>query len=260
MEESSFPQNMEKIMSDYFTIGIDVEEGHVGKVLRNLDTMQGVVTIHLRMAKNQPTQVPQLKQEATGTLPAVIRHKISRRPPSVVGKSTVRSVIAQSLHKGAMHSKLLAQILERSGLSGASVASALTKMSENKSIKRVGPGTYALTKAGERKYIRASDPNKVHGNTHNNGLYGHNNRKGLRALVLNSLLQKSYEHFELKELLVDNDYSANNMYVLVSKLIEEGLIQRNDDTYTITDQGREAFSSVQPEVLPPDPNQHGEIA
>ena len=156
-----------------------------------------------------------------------------------------------------MHYKIIGEILQRSGLSFHSIHSALTKMGEDKTVERVGPGTYRLTKSGERKYLGTKDPRSVHRLT---SAYGGetNNRKGLRSLILKSLVQRNYSQSELRDLLVDNDYSSNNMYNVVTKMREEGLIQRDDDTYTITDAGQQAIAPVELEIIEPGHNQHGE--
>jgi predicted transcriptional regulator len=245
-------------MSENFPITIDVDEDHVGKVLRTLDTMPGVVTIHLRMAKDQPAKLvqPKLRAEPAGILPSIIKRKITKKQLARIGSSSVRSTIAQALSKGAMHYKIIGEILQRSGLSFHSIHSALTKMSEDKVVERVGPGTYRLTKSGERKYLDEKSPRSIHRIT---SAYGGeiNNRKGLRSLILKSLVLRRYSQSELRDLLVDNDYSSNNMYNVVTKMREEGLIEKDDDTYTITDAGQQAIAPIELEVLSPDHNPHG---
>ena len=244
-------------MSENFPITIDVDEDHVGKVLRTLDTMPGVVTIHLRMAKDSAPKLAPPKPVAGSILPSIIKRNITKKRLAKIGSSSVRATIAPSLSKGAMHYKIIGEILQRSGLSFHSIHSALTKMGEDKTVERVGPGTYRLTKSGERKYLGTKDPRSVHRLT---SAYGGetNNRKGLRSLILKSLVQRNYSQSELRDLLVDNDYSSNNMYNVVTKMREEGLIQRDDDTYTITDAGQQAIAPVELEIIEPGHNQHGE--
>jgi predicted transcriptional regulator len=250
-------------MSDHFPITIDVEQEQVGPVLRQLDEMPGVVNIHLQLAKNLPRTVPpkQIPKQTVGVLPAVIRRKLTNKHLQKIGAGSVRQTIAQSLDKGkTMHYTLIGQILARSGLSYHSIHSAITKMTGDKMIERVAPGTYRLTKAGERKYL---GQRTVHqGSNRPMSAYGGevNNRKGLRSLILESLLQHSLGQGELRDLLTDNDYSSNNMYNVVPKMREEGLIKKEGDTYTITDAGQRAVAPMELEVIPPDHNQDGESA
>lgn len=250
-------------MSDNFPITIDVEEDKVGPVLRQLDTMPGVVTIHLRMnkAKHDTALLEgqmKPKKEPAGILPSFVKRKLTGKHLQKLGASSVRGTIAQALGQGrTVHYTILGKMLEKTGLSYHSIHSALTKMSGDKVIERVGPGTYRLTKAGERKYLGIDNPRHVHRIT---AAYGGevNNRKGLRSYILNALSQHPYEQSELKNLLIENDYSSNNMYNVVPKMREEGLIHKENDTYTITDRGREALTPIELEVIEPEQHQQGD--
>jgi len=224
-------------MNDHFPIVIDVEEAKVGSVLRQLDAMPGVVTIHLRMTKQ--ALLPQLQKLEAKAQPstALTPMRATKRMVRAMGGRSVREIIARSLANGAMHKNILSQLLMRNGLSPVSVNSALTKMGEDKLVERVSPGTYRLTKKGIAKYLNEKKLHEVHG-----GGRVVNNAKGLRKMILRALEGQSMDQNGVKNLVISNGYSANNMYNIVPKMREEGLIRRFDDMYEITEQGREALA------------------
>ncbi len=247
-------------MSDNFPIVIDVDEQKVGTVLRQLDVMPGIVNIHLGLGKDRPPTLLPSGPIQHGVLPAVIKRKMTSKHLAKLGNGSVRQTIAQALGQGrTVHYTMLGKILEKTGLSYHSIHSALTKMGQDKTIERIGPGTYRLTKAGERKYLGTHGPKKIH--TLPSAYGGEvNNRKGLRYHILSALQQHSYGQSELKNLLVDSDYSSNNMYNVVPKMREEGLIKKDGDTYTITPAGLRAIAPVEMEVDQVSPNQDGDNA
>ena len=223
-------------MSDHFTIGLDVEKDRLADVLQKLDIMPGIATIHLQLSKGRsPTTTP------TMTLPAV-KHRMARPGPAIrEGGLTVRGAISQALMHGPMHSNLLRNFLESRGHSPHSLPSALTKMLANRMIKRVGPGTYALTSTGKKKYGSGARVN---------GASNPKNSRGLRSLVLTELNSKDLSQEEMKEMFLDHGFSTSNLYNLVANMRSEGLIKKDDDIYSITDQGRVAYSSKVVDVEP----------
>jgi DNA-binding PadR family transcriptional regulator len=228
---------MENIMSDHFTIGLDVEKARLADVLQKLDVMPGIATIHLQLTKGRaPVPTP------TMTLPPV-KHRMARPSPVIrAGALTVRGAVSQALMHGPMHANLLRNFLESRGMSPHSLPSALTKMLSNRVIKRVGPGTYALTSIGKRKYGGDAKSTDVVSNP--------KNKKGLRFLVLNELNSKDMGQDEVKEMFLDHGFSVSNVYNLVANMRAEGLIQKVDNTYSITDQGRLALDSQVVDVEP----------
>lgn len=227
---------------DLFPIVIDVEESRVGSVLRKLDAMPGIVTIHLQIAKQRAAQQPkQFKQvearQQLQQLPAVVKRRAVFDQTAALRVGSVKNVIAQALGHGAMHRNLLATLLQKSGFSPITVNSVLSKMSADKAIQRVSPGTYKLTKLGVTKYLNARHTNSFH-----NGNRGasRGNQAGLRYLILTTLQNGDISHADLKELLVTNGYVTNNIYSLVPKMLEEGLIKRVGDAYEITEKGKKA--------------------
>ena len=225
-------------MNDHFPIVIDVEEAKVGSVLRQLDAMPGVVTIHLRMAKQ--ALLPQLQKVEAKAQPStsLTTVKATKKLVRAMGGRSVREIIAKALAKGSMHKNILAQLLQRNGLSPMSVHSALTKMGEDKLIERIGPGTYRLTKRGIARFLEDKPMHEVRGG----GIKGGNNAKGLRSIILKALEEKSMDQPTLKDFLVSSGYASNNMYNMVPRMREEGLIRRVDDTYEITERGRVALA------------------
>ena len=232
-------------MDDHFPIRLDVEEKHLGSVLKQLNSMTGVANIHLQLGAVSPTSTPVKKAVAA-------LQQMTVKPPAVSPKgskhmgSNVRQLIARALKKGAMHSKILGEILERSGLSPFSVASAITKMAADKSVVRVGPGTYRLTPLGERRYL-------TEGRLHKSMSNGPptNNKAGVRFLILSTLAERKLTHQGLVDLLLDNNYARNNMYGIVHKLRQEGSIRRTDDDYEITEAGRNSIQAQTLEDGPP---------
>jgi predicted transcriptional regulator len=237
-------------MSELFPITIDVEDNRVGSVLRQLDKMPGIVNINLQMGKRvgrPPKQrtFPQMQQveriTASPEITPVEKRKEIARTAFSVGATSVKEVIARALGHGAMHRNLLSTLLEKSGFSPVTVNSTLTKMSSDKVIKRVGPGTYRLTKLGVKKFLQAPKPSLSMEGGRVRGV-STNNQKGLRSLILKSLARKSLDHAELKSIITNEGFVSNNIYALVPKMMKEGLIHRTNDTYAITDRGSKAFA------------------
>jgi predicted transcriptional regulator len=241
----------EKIMSELFPIVIDVEDGRVGSVLRQLDAMPGIVNIHLQIGKrrNTPKQrvFPQTQPAtAANSVTVALEKRTERRQElatmtAAAGATSVKEVIANALGHGSIHRNILARILVKSGFSPVTVNSTLSKMSADKVIKRVGPGTYRLTKLGIKKYLETPVPRLFRtGERSKDGV--NPNQKGLRAHILKSLSRKAKDHKELKNVITDGGFVSNNIHVLVPKMIKEGLINKTNDTYEITAKGSKALA------------------
>jgi len=222
-------------MSNHFPIAIDVEEEKVGSVLRQLDAMPGVVTIHLKVAKSNPAQHMKMLPPQPKKVPN-IQALVHPRPAKRKGQ--LRELIAGALAKGAMHVKLLEEIFTRHGLSHNSVSPAITKMLSEKSIERLGPGTYRLTNRGQRQYLNAVSQEQP---KRRENRFVENN-KGVRGVILKELARHSLTHHELKDLIIGSGYTKANMYNAVPKLRIDGFIQRSGDVYTITERGRGAIA------------------
>lgn len=219
-------------MSDNFPILIEVEEQRVGSVLRALPKIPGIAHIHLQLEEASTASAAGVRQ-LTGPKKPVIQRKV----PKPGEGSGVRKLIAQALQKAPLHYKILETIVGRGGFSEASTASAITKMANDKEIIRVAPGTYRLSPRGSRAYHLGSVVNAV-------GAKG-SVRTGLRFLILD-LIQRSggVEHIKLRDELVANGFSDANMYNMVPKMREEGLLVRHGDTYTITERGQSFLAEV----------------
>ena len=231
-------------MTDPFPIMIDVDENHLGSVLRKLDAMQGIMTIHLRMNKNG---TPALPHQSAPALAKALQRQIGASKKTVPAKfrpqqqgGSLQQVLGSGMgYAGAVNYKLLKEVVMRSGYAAHSVGATLTKMIAAGDVKRIGPGIYRLTAKGMQKYL--GRPAKTRPGSHPN------NGKGLRLALLSSMKERPYSHVELKELLASGGYASNNMYTLVPRMIEEELIRRTGDTYEITEKGLGAVARKEQE-------------
>ncbi len=242
-------------MTDPFPIMIDVDENHLGSVLRKLDAMQGIMTIHLRMNKNG---TPALPAQSPPALARALQRQIGSSRKTVPAQfrsqqKSIQEVLGEGMGlAGAVNYKILQQVVMRAGYASHSVSATLTKMVAAGHVKRIGPGVYRLTARGVQKYL--GRPAKTRPGAHPN------NGKGLRLFVLSSLKQRHHSHVELKELLASGGYAANNLYTLVPRMVEEELIRRNGDMYEITEKGINApgLESPSMEMQATENNHHGE--
>lgn len=225
-------------MTEPFPIIIDVDEPHLGSVLRQLDGMQGVITIHLRMGKNNPTQ------PLPGPLPSLaktIQRQLmaTRRPREE--RTELRTVLAHALGRGALSLQILKEVMKRNGFASNSASASLTKMIEDGHVKRVGAGVYRLTARGAQKYNKHSP---FEGGPAQRVRKGNlpDNTKGLRYFVLNTLKSQKCDQSSLKTMIMREGYADNNMYTMVPKMVEEGLILQVDGVYEVTEKGLSVMS------------------
>lgn len=244
-------------MSENFPILIDVEEHHVGKVLRMLDVMPGVVTIHLKMSRGgsslplPPEKKAELLTKLTGSKRTTRQYIKSNAPNSAY------NLVANALTKGAMHYTILKEILARSGLSPNNVHKPLMTLIGQKLAKRTAPGTYRLTEKGERKF-------KVNNETPGLPRINHrrllpDNTRGLRSLILSQILSRGkLAHEDLKGIIVEGGYARNNLYTKVPQMMEEGLFRREGDFYELTDMGRQAIQRGSTQASSDDASSNGD--
>jgi len=236
-----------------FPITLDVDEAHLGQVLRLLNNTSGIVNIHLQIARtpaapktiDSPQSVDSLQHGlAVAAGRAFQTGRVNKVPR---GNPILRQVVANALSNGPMHFRMISEFLRRSGFSKNSVGATLTKMAADKTITRVAPGTYRLTVNGQRKYVEVTHPHKVHKRDYHTRPA--DNKSGIRALILKALLGRDFSHAEVIKVITENNYSANNIYNIVPKLQKEGLISRNGNTYSITESGKQVF---EPEIIGPE--------
>lgn len=222
-------------MSENFPILIDVEEHHVGKVLRMLDVMPGVVTIHLKMNRGgQSGPIPHGQ-------PKLIQPAKRGRPfgSSTADDTAPAKVILQALSKGSMHYKILVMAIMKNGYAATSIYKYLRILRDKKMIKRVAAGTYRLTERGERAVAIPSSNQRgplplqaIANSVANRG-------RDLRGKILAEISSREkISHEDLKTFIVQNGFAMNNLYTKVPKMKEDGLLRRNGDNYELTDMGR----------------------
>jgi len=234
-------------MSKPFKIGIDVDKSSLGEVMEVLDSIPGVLSIHLALGAAKQQQ--QLPSPAPGYDPVQKRIETKRRIAS--GRMPpMRQVFLQALVNGPLHYQKIGSLLAKKGFSFASVHSAVTKMSSEKLIERVSPGTYRLTAKG-RALLNSDNVNRTYTRR------AINNKKGVRALVLDFLSNGSQSVDAVRDVIKGAGFAHSSLYNTVHRMREEDLIRRNGELYEITAKGRkemgaeaEAFESVedQPEV------------
>lgn len=223
-------------MSENFPILIDVEEHHVGKVLRMLDVMPGVVTIHLKMNRGgQSGPIPHGQ-------PKLIQPAKRGRPLGSTGRSddtTPSKIILHALSKGSMHYKIIMIALTQNGYAGSSVYTYLQILRDKKLIKRVAAGTYRLTERGERAVATPSSSQRGPLPLQAIANSVANRSRDLRGKILAEISSREkISHEDLKTFIVQNGFAMNNLYTKVPKMKEDGLLRRDGDNYELTDMGR----------------------
>lgn len=219
-------------MSDNFPILIDVEEHHVGRVLRLLDETPGIVNIHLQMRRER-LPAPQRGPGRPRLLPRPPGQEGAPQP-SAVHPSQAVEIVGRAMMHGAVHYKIIREILHRAGFSRNNVYKSIARLVEQKLAKRVAPGTYRLTEKGERKFSSNQQVKSLP-----DGKRGQLNRHLL------TWANGGINHEDLKDKIVQKGYAKNNLYSKVPALIEEGYITRTGDQYTLSEKGREKLSSLE---------------
>ena len=224
-------------MSDEnFAILIDVEMNHVGRVLRLLDTTQGIVNIHLKMRQEPP-------KPRIGRPPNALRQQLATLAPPVPGtpgrkpaphQSTVDLIGRALMQGGALHQRILKEVLRRAGYSPHNVYKPLNALIVKKMVKRVAAGTYRLTEKGERRF--SSNPQVKQENN--------DDRRGRLKQRLLQWTMERINHKDLMNKIVEHGYAKNNLYTKVPVLIEDGLIVRVGDDYELTDAGRNVLEAL----------------
>jgi len=247
-------------MNDDFPIALDVKPDALGHVLRLLNSTPGVTNIHLQLAgRIGKPNVPAIPNQNGRYGPRGPYKKGNYNNPESQKKREAtrakvlagiipnsREIVAQTLAKSAMplHTRVLGEAIAKRGFATASVHSAITKMLSEKDVEWVKPGTYRLTKKGEKAYLGNNGNQKV---TPTGKAV--DNNSGVRLLVLSALSGRKFGHQEILDMLKENGYNINNMYKSVKKMREEGLVRRDGDEYEITDKGLSAIAPKDPEMI-----------
>jgi predicted transcriptional regulator len=251
-------------MPALFPISIEVDEAALGRVLRKLNTMEGIVRLHLNLgpergvdspvllpspAKPDPEPVvdastsPALKYRTDGRLN-------SRATP--ISDNPAYRVIAEMLHNARAHNKVLAEGLRVLGITNPNaIHGYVNRMSAMNLIKRTAPGTYSLTEKGERTFFvpsKKAAPSKA--TSMGRTVYKQtDNRSGVRYLILSSLgAVNSMSGTELTKIITSSGFSAKNISTTGMKMRHEGLMVRRNERYSITSVGRAAIAGGQHHV------------
>ncbi len=240
-------------MPKLFPISLEVEEVAVGRVLRALNSMTGVVRLHLNLTQDQSARLEGQNQgETEPTAPAPTPSAKWRsdgrinsrglRPPNNIAYRT----IAEVLFKTPAHYKILQAALQRIGSHHPqAIHGHLHRMTLLKLITRTSPGTYRLTEKGKKMFA-----GQEAASTHSRKLLSSNfykvvdNRIGVRHLILKTLAKfepPSMKGSALTKVLVGAGYSPKNLSTTGMKMRHEGLFEYNNGVYTLTPVGREAL-------------------
>lgn len=255
-------------MPKLFPISIEVEELALGRVLRSLNTMAGVVRLHLNLT--QEKAMKQLAHDEDGDeapeLPLPrgrVGGKMGRKsgPPA---QNKVFIAIAEVLNKTPAHYKILAAAIERAGFSASGIHGYIFRLGKLKFIKRTSPGSYRLTEKGEKTFFgKNGGQNKQIGRRYYGGGPPVDNHSGVRLLVLTTLNNTDFMSVKaMNDLLEQNGFSSKNMSTTGIKMRAEGLIAFDPETsrFQITQRGQEVISNPppkEPDFFNPDNNEEG---
>jgi len=243
-------------MPKLFPISLDVEETAVGRVLRILNSMPGVVRLHLNLAGETPDKnVRQIgrdqddgedRPETPAATPSGAKWRVDGRINSMgvkVSANVAYKAIADVLLRTPAHYKVLRAAIERIGIvHHNAIHGHLHRMHALKLIKRTAPGTYRLTEKGEKvfdspsrqKRVPSSDFFKVVDNT-----------TGVRHLILRTLHDSSdpIPSRKMFRVLEEKGYSTKNLSTTGMKMRNEGLIEVNDGLYALTETGQHVYEN-----------------
>lgn len=240
-------------MPKLFPISLEVEEVAVGRVLRALNTMTGVVRLHLNLTPDgSDKSVKQLSHDDGETeapaphLPATkwrTDGRINSRGVPVPKNPAYRA-IAEVLVRTPAHYKILQASLQRMGsIHPQAIHGHLHRMQLLKLVKRTAPGTYRLTEKGEKMFnpegVTERPERKLLPAAHGKGWKVIDNHSGVRYLILKTLYKSGpMPAAVLTKILVDNGYSAKNLSTTGMKMRNEQLLEVKQGAYHITNAGR----------------------
>lgn len=241
-------------MPKLFPISLDVEETAVGRVLRALNSMPGVVRLHLNLASEVPDknvkQVGHDEEEPAvlaGPAPSGARWRsdgrINSQGVKVSGNVAYRA-IADVLVRTPAHYKILQAALQRIGVVHPNaIHGHLHRMHQLKLVRRTAPGTYRLSEKGEKVF--GSQPMQQK-KTLPPGIFRTvDNTVGVRHLILRTLHGSSdpIPSGKMSRVLADKGYSIKNLSTTGMKMRNEGLIEVNDGLYILTEAGRNVYEN-----------------
>lgn len=257
-------------MPKLFPISLEVEEVAVGRVLRALNTMTGVVRLHLNLtpegSDKSVRQVSHEEAEAGFETPAPTvsggaKWRTDGRINSrgvPVAKNVAYRTIAEVLTRTPAHYKILQAALQRMGvIHPQAVHGHLHRMHVLKLVRRTAPGTYRLTEKGEKLFnsegaIPRAEPKRLASGSgpRGSGYKVIDNHIGVRHLILRTLHKSGpMSGSDLTKVLVANRYSPKNLSTTGMKMRHEGLFDMKEGKYNITTVGRNVLEN------PPDNRQ-----
>lgn len=247
-------------MPKLFPISLEVEEVAVGRVLRALNTMTGVVRLHLNLtpegSDKSVRQVSHEEAEFEAPEPTITGGPKWRKDGRIntkgvpVAKNVAYRTIAEVLQRTPAHYKILQAALQRMGsIHPQAIHGHLHRMHLLKLVRRTAPGTYRLTEKGERVFSPQGMTEKQERKLlpSGRGLKGYkmiDNHIGVRHLILSTLYKSSpMSGSALIRVLVDNGYSPKNLSTMGMKMRHEGLYEVKDGKYSITTVGRNVLEN-----------------
>lgn len=245
-------------MPKLFPISLEVEEVAVGRVLRMLNGMAGVVRLHLNLspegADKSVKQVGQeeMQIEAPAPAPSGVKWRSDGRINTKgvkVAQNAAYRTIAEVLLRTPAHYKILQAALERLGSHHPqAIHGHLHRMHMLKLVKRTAPGTYRLTEKGEKTFspeatTQTRQPHRLFAPGSNMKVI--DNHTGVRHLILKTLAKHSPMSGQaLTKVIVENGYSPKNLSTTGMKMRAEGLFDRaKDGSYHLTDVGRNVLDN-----------------
>jgi len=248
-------------MPKLFPISLEVEEVAVGRVLRTLNSMAGIVRLHLNLTPDGPDKsIKQLghdqnDNEDTPHGPALsptgvkwrTDGRINSRGVSV-SKNAAYRTIAEVLIRTPAHYKILQAALQRMGIiHPQAIHGHLHRMHILKLVKRTAPGTYRLTEKGEKLFSPDGVTEKQERKLLLPGRGGYkviDNHVGVRHLILKTLNKSGpMPGSVLTKVLKGAGYSPKNLSTTGMKMRNEGLFEVKDGSYHLTNAGRNVLDS-----------------
>jgi len=243
-------------MPKLFPISLEVEEVAVGRVLRILNSMAGIVRLHLNLTPDgsdkpvkelshdegeapAPSMIPKAKWRTDG--------RMNSKGVSV-SKNIAYRTIAEVLIRTPAHYKILQAALLRIGsVHPQAIHGHLHRMNTLKLVKRTAPGTYRLTEKGEKIFNPGEDTEKQERKLLSPGRGGYkviDNHVGVRHLILKTLNKSGpMPGSVLTKVLKGAGYSPKNLSTTGMKMRNEGLFEVKDGSYHLTNAGRNVLDS-----------------
>lgn len=243
-------------MPKLFPISLDVEETAVGRVLRALNSMPGVVRLHLNLASETPDKtVKQIGHSQDGgedhpetpaATPSGAKWRTDGRINSrgvKVNSNVAYRAIADVLVRTPAHYKILQAALQRIGVVHPNaIHGHLHRMHTLKLVKRTAPGTYRLSEKGEKVFGAQPMQKKALPQSLFKTV---DNTVGVRHLILRTLHSSGdpVPSSKMYRVLQEKGYSTKNLSTTGMKMRNEGLIEVKDGLYILTEAGRNVYEN-----------------